>query len=144
MKKIKQILQINKMLLQYRKAVAKYCLGGNIKAKQLRKNLKNENIDPQYVCHKGQVQTVGGIKHHLIVIPCPISVTIMAKNEIVPTVKYSFPCGVRGFHVYKEVWKRILRERLNLSHERKNLHDRYAIAAYKRLPGQLTLETSAF
>ena len=37
----------------------------------------------------------------------------------------------------KEVWKPILRERLNLSHERKNLHDRYAIAAYKRLPGLL-------
>ena len=67
MKQIKQILQINKMQLQYCKAVAKYCLGGNIKAKKLRKKLKNENIDPQYVCHKGQVQTVGGIKHHLIV-----------------------------------------------------------------------------
>ena len=38
MKQIKQILQINKMLLQYCKAVAKYCLGGNIKAKKLRKN----------------------------------------------------------------------------------------------------------
>ena len=61
----------------------------------------------------------------------------MAKNEIEPTVKYSFPCGVRGFHVYKEVWKPILRERLNLSHERKNLHYRYAIAAYKHLPGRL-------
>ena len=30
----------------------------------------------------------------------------------------------------KEVWKPILREGLNLSHERKNLHYRYAIAAY--------------
>ena len=36
---------------------------------------------------------------------------------------------IRGFHVYKEVWKEILRERLNLSHERKNLH--------KHLPGRL-------
>ena len=26
---------------------------------------------------------------------------------------------------------------MNLSHARKNLHDRYAIAAYKRLPGRL-------
>ena len=41
------------------------------------------------------------------------------------------------FYVYKEVWKTILGERLNLSHERKNLHDHYAIAAYKRLPGRL-------
>ena len=31
----------------------------------------------------------------------------------------------------------VLRGRLSLSHERKNLHNRYAIAAYKRLPGQL-------
>ena len=61
----------------------------------------------------------------------------MANNEIEATVTYSFLCGIRGFHVYKEVWKPIVRERLNLSHERKNLHDRYAIAAYKRLPGRL-------
>ena len=53
------------------------------------------------------------------------SVTIMANNEIEATVTYSFLRGIRGFHVYKEVWKLILRERLNLSHERKNLHDRY-------------------
>ena len=39
----------------------------------------------------------------------------------------------------KEVWKPILRERLNLSHERKNLHYRYAIAAYNRLSGRLVL-----
>ena len=65
------------------------------------------------------------------------SVTFMANNEIEATVTYSFLCGIRGFHVYKEVWKPILGERLNLSHERKNLHDRYAIAAYKRLPGRL-------
>ena len=67
------------------------------------------------------------------------SVRIMAKNEIEATVAYSFLCGVRGFQVYKEVWKPILsyRERLNFSHRRKNFHDRYAIAAYKRLPGRL-------
>ena len=63
--------------------------------------------------------------------------TIMANNEMEATVTYSFLCGICGFHSYKEVWKLILMERLNLSHERKNLHDRYAIAAYKRLPGRL-------
>ena len=65
------------------------------------------------------------------------SVTIMANNEIEATVTYSFLCGIRGFHVYKEVWKPILTERLNLSHERKNLHDRYAILAYEGLAGRL-------
>ena len=40
-------------------------------------------------------------------------------------------------YLNKEVWKLILRERLNLSHERKNLlHDRYS-CLYKRLPGRL-------
>ena len=63
--------------------------------------------------------------------------SVMANNEIEATVTYSFLCGIRGFHVYKEVWKPILGKRLNLSHERKNLHDHYAIAAYKRLPGRL-------
>ena len=61
----------------------------------------------------------------------------MANNEMEATVTYSFLCGIRGFHSYKEVWKPILRESLNLFHERKNLHDRYVIAAYKRLPGRL-------
>ena len=65
------------------------------------------------------------------------SVAIMANNEQEAIVAYSFLSGIRGFRVYKEVCKPILRERLNLSHERKNLHDRYAIAAYKRLPGRL-------
>lgn len=65
------------------------------------------------------------------------SVTIMANNEIEATVTYSFLCGIRGFHIYKEVWKPILRERLNPTHERKKLHDCYAIAAYKRLPERL-------
>ena len=64
------------------------------------------------------------------------SITFMANNEKEATVTYSFLCRIRGFHVYKEVWKPILGERLNLSHERKNLYDRYAVAAYKRLPGR--------
>ena len=54
-------------------------------------------------------------------------VTITANNEIEATITCSFLCAIRRFHVYKEVWKPIFRERLNLSHERENLHDRYAI-----------------
>ena len=37
----------------------------------------------------------------------------------------------------KKFGNRSLKERLNLSHERKNLHEFYAIAAYKLLPGRL-------
>ena len=50
---------------------------------------------------------------------------------------YIFKWVLRCKGCFKEVWKPILRERLNLSQERKNLHDRNAIAAYKRLPGRL-------
>ena len=44
------------------------------------------------------------------------------------SVKYSFQCGLRGFHVYKEVWSPIVDEVLRCCH---------AIAAIKRLPGRL-------
>ena len=44
---------------------------------------------------------------------------------------------MRGFHVYQYIWKPVIRETLHYIHERNNNHDRYAIAATKRLPGQL-------
>ena len=51
-------------------------------------------------------------------------------------IKHSFLCGLRGFHVYKEIWKPIVGELLRCSHERNNIYDRYAIAANKRLRGR--------
>ena len=53
------------------------------------------------------------------------------------SIKYSFQCGLHGFHVYKEVWSPTVGEVLRCCHERKNPFDRYAIATMKRLPGQL-------
>ena len=52
-------------------------------------------------------------------------------------IKHSFLCGLRGFHVYKEIWKPVVGELLRCSHERNNIYDRYAIAANKRLRGSL-------
>ena len=52
-------------------------------------------------------------------------------------IKHSFLCGLRGFHVYKEIWKSIVGELLRCSHERNNIYDRYAIVANKRLRGRL-------
>ena len=104
---------------------------GILKPRSCVKIEKNESIDPQYVCHNCRWYKTSLDCNHMF------SVRIMAKNEIEASVTYSFLCGVRGFQVYKEVWKPILRECLNFSHGRKNLHDRYAIAAYKRLPGRL-------
>ena len=55
------------------------------------------------------------------------------------SITYSFKCGLRGFHVYKEVWSPIVGEQLKFKccHERNNCYDRYAIAATKRLRGRL-------
>ena len=53
------------------------------------------------------------------------------------SIKYSFQCGLHGFHIYKEVWSPNLSEVLRCCHERKNHFDPHAIAAMKRLPGRL-------
>ena len=52
-------------------------------------------------------------------------------------VKYSFLCGLRGYHEYRLVWTPSLNEVLPARHEPSNLYDPYAIACMKRLPGQL-------
>ena len=44
---------------------------------------------------------------------------------------------LRGFHVYKEIWKPTVEELLRCSHERNSIYYRYAIAANKRLTGSL-------
>ena len=46
-----------------------------------------------------------------------------------------FLSGLRGYHEYRAVWTPQLNEVLPTIHERTNPHDRYAIAARKRLTG---------
>ena len=54
------------------------------------------------------------------------------------SIRIPFRCGLRGFHVYQDIWKPAgAGETLHCIHERNNIHDRYAIAATKRLPGRL-------
>ena len=53
------------------------------------------------------------------------------------SIRTSFRCGLQGFHVYQDIWKPVIGETLHCIHERNNIHDRYAIAATKRLPGRL-------
>lgn len=53
-------------------------------------------------------------------------------------LNFAFPCGLRGFHVYKDVWNPKLNEKLEVIHEQNNVHDRYAIAASKKHPSRLT------
>ncbi len=48
-----------------------------------------------------------------------------------------FFCGLRGYHVYRVNWTPTLDEVLPTIHELDNVYDRYAIAARRRLPGQI-------
>ena len=51
---------------------------------------------------------------------------------------FEFFCGLRGFHVYKEVWKPKLSEKIKLHHEKNNPHDINAVAlAVKKIPGMI-------
>lgn len=54
------------------------------------------------------------------------------------SIRTTFPCGLRGFHVYQDIWKPVIKETLHFIHERNNDHDCYAIAATTRLPGRLS------
>ena len=53
-----------------------------------------------------------------------------SSNSLV--LNFAFPCGLRGFHVYKELWNPKLNEKLETIHEENNPHDRYAVAAIRK------------
>ena len=49
-----------------------------------------------------------------------------------------FPCGLRCFDVYKELWNPRLNEKLDRIQEVNNPHDRYAVAAIRETVSRLT------
>lgn len=53
------------------------------------------------------------------------------------TLCYEFYCGLRGFHVYSNIWKPKLNEKINITHERGNMYDSNAMAGKILLPGTL-------
>ena len=53
-----------------------------------------------------------------------------SSNSLV--LNFAFPCGLRGFHVYKDPWVPKLNEKLETIHEETNPHDRYAVAAIRK------------
>ena len=57
----------------------------------------------------------------------------MASGDHSGSITYSFKCGLRGLHVYKEVWSPIVGEQLKCCYERNNCYDRYAITVTKCL-----------
>ena len=53
------------------------------------------------------------------------------------TLWYEFSCVSRGFHVYSNIWKSKLNEKINITHERGNMYDPNAMAGKIMLPGTL-------
>ena len=53
-------------------------------------------------------------------------------------LNFAFPCGLRGFHVYKELWNPRLNEKLDTIHEENNPHGRYTVAAIRKTVSRLT------
>lgn len=52
-------------------------------------------------------------------------------------VRCSFSCETRGYHECRRRWVSVLHEVLEVKHESRNCHDRYAIVVMKHLPGTL-------
>ena len=50
---------------------------------------------------------------------------------------FEFFCGLRGFQVYKEVWKPKLSEKIKLRHEKNNPHDINAVASVRKIQGMI-------
>jgi hypothetical protein len=53
------------------------------------------------------------------------------------SLKFSFLCGLRGYHEYHTIWSPTIGEELVAKHESHSVQDRYAIAALKLLPGTI-------
>ena len=52
-------------------------------------------------------------------------------------LNFAFPCGLRGFHVYKELWNPGLNKKLDTVYEENNPYDRYAAAAIRKSVSRL-------
>ena len=59
------------------------------------------------------------------------------------TLWYEFSLGLRGFHVYSNIWKPKLNEKISITHERGNIYmyDPNGMAGKIMLPGTLVAST---
>ena len=53
------------------------------------------------------------------------------------TGTFDFITGLRGFHVYRDIWKPSLNQFISFKQERNNCYDRFAVAGMTKLPGTL-------
>ena len=63
----------------------------------------------------------------------------MASNNT--TISYTFYSGLRGFHVYKNIWVPYPDQVIQFRQEHDNEHDDFAVAGTVRLPGRLVPRT---
>ena len=52
--------------------------------------------------------------------------------------KFEMACASRGFHVYRELWKPKLGQKLQIDQEISNIHDPFAISLRAKIVGKLT------
>ena len=52
-------------------------------------------------------------------------------------LRFIFLCGLRGYHEYRSIWTPTIGEELVAKSEGHKVHDRYAIAVLKLLPGTI-------
>ena len=50
------------------------------------------------------------------------------------TLWHEFSCGLRDFHVYSNIWKPKLNEKIYITHERENMYDPNTMAGKVMLP----------
>ena len=53
------------------------------------------------------------------------------------TGTFDFITGLRGFHVYRDIWKPSLNQFIKFKQERNNRYDRFAVVGMTKLPGTL-------
>ena len=53
------------------------------------------------------------------------------------TGTFDFITGLRGFRLYRDIWKPSLNQFINFKQERNNRYDRFAVAGKTKLPGTL-------
>ena len=53
------------------------------------------------------------------------------------TGTFDFITRLRGFHLYRDIWKPSLNQFINFKQERNNRYERFAVAGMTKLPGTL-------
>ena len=55
----------------------------------------------------------------------------------VDKIDYDFCSGLRGYHVYQQIWKPFIGQVIKLAREEKNPYNRFAISGLAKTPGKI-------